>query len=340
MKAIKHVLGCGAILLALSACTGTSDVAIREQSGGLAAGSQSANFRVAEARAHFRLGNIALAAEGFRKALREDSSSIDAMNGLAACYDRLGRFDLSRGFYERALALAPGDARLYANLATSLSLQGNQTEAAQVRAEMVERLGASQSISVALPASAPPVAAPVAAPIAVAFSPTEIVSMPLAEAAPPPAPVGPVMADRSVEAPGPRLERVGLAEVVLVTNRARRGLFAQPMPVPATVAPVRTARATTPAKPAIITILNAARVNRLAANTRVRVQRLGWREVAIGNAPQVLARSEIAFPERRRAEAERLARQLGIASRLSRASTGNRLVIILGRDRAGRQNGA
>src|SRR3546814_1730888 len=44
----------------------------------------------------------------FRKALRANPESIDALNGLGAAYDRIGRFDLSRNYYERALGLDPG----------------------------------------------------------------------------------------------------------------------------------------------------------------------------------------------------------------------------------------
>ena len=125
MTALRPTLS----LLLLGACAAHQpSLTVRERAPVLAAGQQTAAFSVAEARSYFQLGSIGLATEGFRRALREDPASVDALNGLAACYDQLGRFDLSRSYYERALALAPTDARLYANLATSLTMQGKTAE--------------------------------------------------------------------------------------------------------------------------------------------------------------------------------------------------------------------
>lgn len=71
-------------------------------------------------------GNIALALENFRKELRENPNSIDARNGLAVAYDRLGRFDLSQRYYEEALAIQPENKMLLSNLDYSLSMQGKK----------------------------------------------------------------------------------------------------------------------------------------------------------------------------------------------------------------------
>ena len=73
------------------------------------------------ARRQLVLGNFALAIDGFRKAIRQSPQSADAHNGLAVAYDRIGRHDLSRESYEQALALAPDDQAILANLARSMA---------------------------------------------------------------------------------------------------------------------------------------------------------------------------------------------------------------------------
>ncbi|HMI41016.1 MAG TPA: tetratricopeptide repeat protein, partial [Sphingomicrobium sp.] len=132
-----------AVMLATASCGEEGKLAVRSIPTPFAAGAHPVSFRVAEARAQFALGNVALALEGYRKALREDPASVDAFGGLAACYDKMGRFDLSRRYYESALAVAPGDTRIYAAFAASLDLQGRRDEASAMRGEMAQRLAAA-----------------------------------------------------------------------------------------------------------------------------------------------------------------------------------------------------
>ncbi|HUE80075.1 MAG TPA: LytR C-terminal domain-containing protein [Sphingomicrobium sp.] len=128
-------------ILSVAACGGEQGkLEIRSTATPLAAGQRPVPFRIAEARGQFALGNVALALEGFRIALREDPNSIDAMTGVAACYDRMARFDLSRRHYEAALAIAPADPQLLTAFASSLDLQGRSAEAASVRNEIVQRM--------------------------------------------------------------------------------------------------------------------------------------------------------------------------------------------------------
>lgn len=330
--------GAALLLVLLSSCASTGELTIRELSTGLAAGNQPLQFRLAEARSHFRLGNIALASEGFRRALREDSTSVDALNGLAACYDRMGRFDLARSHYERALALAPDDARVYANLATSLDLQGKGEEAARIRAELSGRSAAASSTTVLL-AQVEPVAAALAAPVVPDATPTQTVTLVLAD--PVETPSSPISAPPTIAlgSVSPRLERLGLSEVFLVTDRKARSLFAAARPAPRPLQSQRVAALRPNSSPPII-ILNAARVDRLAATTRQRLNRLGWSDISIGNAPRIVPVSHVSYPEQRRAEAQRLAARLGIAARESTPGSSGRLVVVLGRDVAGRRTGA
>ena len=124
---------CGASLL-LTACTTTqtADLKIR------AIPDPSAKLRpglalIGDARAQMALGNIGLALEGFRKALREDPNSAEAYSGLAKCYESMGRYDLARSNYEAALALTPRDPRLLTAVAVALDQQGETQAAAEAR---------------------------------------------------------------------------------------------------------------------------------------------------------------------------------------------------------------
>ena len=76
--------------------------------------------------ASLRSAMSALALEAYRKALREDPQSVGAMMGIATCYDRMGRFDLSRRHYEMALG---GQARRYRYLCAIRPFPGYAGEA-------------------------------------------------------------------------------------------------------------------------------------------------------------------------------------------------------------------
>lgn len=90
---------------------------------------------LADANGQLALGNVGLAIEGFRKALRERPDSADAYAGLARCYEAMGRSDLARSNYEAALALTPKDPRLLAGVAETLEQQGNAEAAGFARQE-------------------------------------------------------------------------------------------------------------------------------------------------------------------------------------------------------------
>ena len=152
--------------------------------------------RIAEARGQLALGNVALALTSFRIAAREDPNSIDALAGIADCYDRMSRFDLSRRYYESALALAPADTQLLAAFAASLQLQGKSAEALSVREEISARMAASAALESAAMAevegAAPPVQVAAAevkpAASAKAAPPARSTVVPEANAAPVPRP--------------------------------------------------------------------------------------------------------------------------------------------------------
>jgi tetratricopeptide (TPR) repeat protein len=87
-----------------------------------------AGDRLQEGKAHFEQGNYGLAVAAYRASLRDNSSSVRALNGLAASYDRLGRFDLARRYYQRALEISPHSAQTLNNMGYSLILEARQNK--------------------------------------------------------------------------------------------------------------------------------------------------------------------------------------------------------------------
>src|SRR5688572_12332501 len=112
---LRSALLLAAAMAPLAAC---SDASFQPRAVGTQHLAQTdADLLLDEARAQFRAGNHALAAGSFRRALARAPESIEAYNGMAASYDRLGRFDLARRYYEEGLALAPQDRGLRTNYA-------------------------------------------------------------------------------------------------------------------------------------------------------------------------------------------------------------------------------
>ena len=335
-------------VLALTACVGDGRLEIRSVDRGLKSGSEPVPFRIAEARGHLALGNVALALEGFRKAAREDPSSIEALAGIADCYARMARFDLSRRYYETALAIAPQSSALLASFATMLERQGRNADAAAVRAEIaaLASIAAPQAESPASPSPAPGAQAadgatglaelaapePVGPSVTVALPPARPIGVPVVRTSPSQAmavaPVGksvtialppalPAPAARASER-HPRLERLSFGEVALVTGDGPRWKRIE-SPKLAMKSPE-------------LRVLNAARVSKLAARTRSYLHKLGWGEVVIGDAAIARSRSLILYPQGKRAEASRLSASLGFAT--AKRESVRQVTVLLGRDAA------
>jgi tetratricopeptide (TPR) repeat protein len=321
--------------------------------------------RLADARAQLALGNVGLATEAFRKALREQPDNVDAYAGLAACYDAMGRYDLSRQNYESALALAPRSPALLNAFAVSLDRQGLREAAAEVRSEVADLAAASAALEEVEARSdpAPLVVKSEPASVTIALPPAQIVSRRVAAdlrpiqpasasvtvALPPARPAATSVAVPSVALPAPnlsaqarvdvqsegglRLVRLSLGEVALITDN-------QPVWQPRVVA--RTARSTTvrwvPLRNATastrpnIRLLNAARHQGLAARTRTVLLDRGWRLIEIGDASQVRATSLVVYPASRQSLGRSLAAQFGFRSVVT--SKSDQLVVLLGRDAA------
>jgi Tetratricopeptide repeat len=69
-------------------------------------------------------GQFADAISAFRKAMREEEDSAEANNGLAIAYDRIGRKDLARRYFELAVAEKPDEMRYKTNLARFFESSG------------------------------------------------------------------------------------------------------------------------------------------------------------------------------------------------------------------------
>ena len=341
--------------LAATGCTTrASDIKIRPLADpGSKLGAR--NGLLADASAQLAMGNVGLAIEGFRKALREQPDSIAALGGLAACYDEMGRYDLSRLNYEAALAIAPTDPVLLNSFAASLERQGKRMEALAVRAEAAQLASAADALD-RTQAEAEAPAAPIKVAAVAPAAPIRVAAV--AQPAPAPVVIGPSVTvtlppPRPVEAPrevpipaptlrqvavdlgqfaGPRLERLSPGVVALIT-------IEQPAVQPKVIA--RTATSTTvrwvPVSVAgvlgrpNIRLLNAARNQGLAARTRGYLLGRGWRKIEIGDAAQVRARSIVYYPASRRMTGRSLAAQFGFASAVQQ---GDVLVVLLGRDAA------
>ena len=145
---------------------------------------------------------------------------------------------------------------------------------------------------------------------------------------------------------GPRLERLTLGEVALVTTPVRQPVRPRPAPTPLAMPPAILARAATPVRfsslappladqqslridgrERVLLVLNAARVQGLAARTRRYLAAHGVREALVGDAPRVRERSVIIAPPSQWARAKALARSLKFAPRTIR---GTRLMLVLG----------
>ena len=158
-------------------------------------------------------GEHALAVDAYRKAIRHNPGNASAYNGLAIAYDQLGRHDLSRRYYELALAYAPREGKYYRNLARSLERQGLKNEAARILAQL----------------DAGEAPAPAAAPEPSSFRALAQIASEQAAA----------VANAATGAIRPHLERLSMGEVLLETKAEAAPVMAAhsitvPIPVTAT----------------------------------------------------------------------------------------------------------
>lgn len=275
----------------------------------------------------FERGEFALAADAFRKAVRQNPENADAYNGLAASYDNLGRYDLSRRYYELALARAPEDGRILRNLARSMLGQGDRLAARKLFAEAAALDGARETGAAAHPTPEPIQAAQAIVPeqapyhsgqgtvtIALAPEPAQItIDLPAPE------PVSP--------APSSLFQRV--AATILPPATALGNDVSVALDPPARAIP---RKAVAIEKPAQLHIMNAVGRKRQAARMRSYLASSGWLGASIGDSRNKLLRSRILYRARDAAAARALANALPFKPRLQAARGAPALFLLLGRD--------
>lgn len=92
-------------------------------------GDYTADRALAEAKAHFRNNDFGYSAALYKRAAELTPKNAEAYVGLAASYDRLGRFDLSDRVYQTLYELKGGTAQYYNNVGYSYMLRGNLSAA-------------------------------------------------------------------------------------------------------------------------------------------------------------------------------------------------------------------
>jgi hypothetical protein len=267
-------------------------------------------------------GNYGLAIETYRRILVATPDDPAAVEGLALCYDRLRRYDLSDVYFQKALALAPRNDAFYRAYAASLTAQGRSDAAALLDVDMRTMLASASATPAAPPLPAQPLAPPpMAAPA-------------LATAAPVPVAPAPVVST------GPRLEQLapGVVHLILPPQRstARAGVLVPlPMPAPApapsrVASPKPIAATLSPGALRNTMVVNAAGRKGIAGRVQSYLAGRGWRPLDRGDSGMRIAVSRILYPPSGEATARRLARAVPFPTRLYATTQANRIQLLVG----------
>lgn len=127
----KHLLMALPLMFALAGCQSVTELSGVAGGGTLSSEAFSAdNDPASLGREHFARGNYALAEQHFQKAVELKPSDSASWVGLAASYDRLGRFGLADRAYEQATRLSGNTFEVLNNRGFSYLLRGDTTRAA------------------------------------------------------------------------------------------------------------------------------------------------------------------------------------------------------------------
>lgn len=196
-------------------------------------------------RGQLQAGRVVEALQAYHQALSQSPDSIEALNAVAVCYDRLGKFDSSRTYYEMALGIDPQSPLLLNNYGYSLYLQGQRAESTRFLALAVATGEAD------VQATALRVLAKIAAEDR-ADAPAGISRSPAVQqaAADLPATAGKAQIIRT----SAHEVRLVLGTAPLAASTARRAPSARPMPAPQPIAPAILAEALGPSATAILPV--------------------------------------------------------------------------------------
>jgi Flp pilus assembly protein TadD len=125
---MRKIIGIAALAtgLALSACQG-GGLADDAPGTGFFAGAQAR--ALASAKTYFRQNNFGLAEKTFLDILKKDADHLEAWVGLAASYDRLGRYDLADRAYDRVVKVVGRRPEILNNMGYSYFLRGEKGRA-------------------------------------------------------------------------------------------------------------------------------------------------------------------------------------------------------------------
>jgi Flp pilus assembly protein TadD len=115
------------------AAKGTSDVV------------QSSDVKLAQQ--HFKESDYGLSEKLFRKVVAENPNDINALMGLAASYDQLGRFDLAERAYMSLFKIVGRSPKLVSNYGFSHYLRGNKEQALELFKEAGKTLPKNNKIN-------------------------------------------------------------------------------------------------------------------------------------------------------------------------------------------------
>jgi tetratricopeptide (TPR) repeat protein len=117
----------GAVLVAAPGPPGTAGTAEPMAQAGLSG--TDPNDDLSLGKKHFRAQDFGLAERHFRRAVELQPKDAESWLGLAACYDRLKRFDLADRAYDEAIKLVGHTSEILNNQGFSYLLRGNHRRA-------------------------------------------------------------------------------------------------------------------------------------------------------------------------------------------------------------------
>jgi len=134
--ALESVLRFSVVALTLAAASCTTSQHGPDGSSLISSADVDISKRDTDAgKTHFEEGNYGLAEKHFRKAVELRADNGDAWLGLAASYDRLGRFELADRAYEQALKVAGRTPKIVNNMGYSRLLRGDRAKAKELLEE-------------------------------------------------------------------------------------------------------------------------------------------------------------------------------------------------------------
>ncbi|MEJ1361589.1 MAG: FimV/HubP family polar landmark protein [Candidatus Sedimenticola sp. (ex Thyasira tokunagai)] len=123
----------GIVPLVMPGCTTEPTMLVNPKyavSGGETAAVTNDNYQ--SGLGYFRKGTFGLALVQFQAELSKHPDSVRALNGIGACYDQLGRYNLAMRYYHKALQIDPISSKTLHNLGHSLALQKRYAEAEKI----------------------------------------------------------------------------------------------------------------------------------------------------------------------------------------------------------------